>query len=208
MDVLLIVENIGIASAAVSGFLFAVRKGCDWLGIFIAAFLTALGGGIMRDVLVGRPVYAFTHYLPVINVLVMMTFAILMKFYKVSKHESLEKKPLFIMTDAIDVISFSIVGAMVALQFDYNVFGVVLVAFCNGVGGGILRDVLLNEVPWFLRTGLYGTISMAVGFGYFLMHQIGATNIVFVMILFVLGVIFRMFAYYKAWHLPEVRYDK
>ena len=54
MESFLIVEYIGIISASISGFLFAVRRACDLLGIFIAAFLTALGGGIMRDVLVGR----------------------------------------------------------------------------------------------------------------------------------------------------------
>ncbi len=208
VDILLILENIGIASAAVSGFLFAVRKKCDWLGIFIASFLTALGGGILRDMIVGRPIYSFTHYLPVINVIVMIIFCGVMKFYKVSKHEKIEKKPLFIMSDAIDFVSFSIVGAMVALHYEYNIFGVILVAFCNGVGGGILRDVLLNEIPWMLHTGLYGTISMLVGFIYFFMDKFDATNIYFVMLLFTAGVVFRMFAYYKSWHLPEVRYEK
>ena len=74
VDILLILENIGIASAAVSGFLFAVRKKCDWLGIFIASFLTALGGGILRDMIVGRPIYSFTHYLPGLNVIIMIIF--------------------------------------------------------------------------------------------------------------------------------------
>ena len=69
MESFLIVEYIGIISASISGFLFAVRRACDLLGIFIAAFLTALGGGIMRDVLVGRELYSFTHYMPVLLVL-------------------------------------------------------------------------------------------------------------------------------------------
>ena len=202
MTALLVTEYIGIASAALSGFLFGVKKGCDWLGIFVAAFLTALGGGILRDMLVGRPVYSFTHYMPVSIVIVMLVLAILLKLHR--KREQLESTFLFIMTDAVDVISFSIVGAMVALQFDYNVYGVVLLAFCNGVGGGILRDVLLNEVPWFFRTGLYGTISMGVGLIYFFMAMAGLTHIVWIMTLFTLGVIFRLVAYYRNWHLPTV----
>lgn len=202
MDVLLLTEYIGISSAALSGFLFAVKKQCDWLGIFIGAFLTALGGGIVRDVLVGRAVYSFTHYIPVSLVIGVMLLAIFFKLYKNS--ELLENKFIFILTDAIDVISFSIVGAMVALRFEYNIFGVVLVAFCNGVGGGILRDILLNEVPWLLKTGLYGTISMCVGLVYFFMDMAELTNIYYVMTLFAFGVIFRMFAYYKSWHLPTL----
>ncbi|CZE48280.1 trimeric intracellular cation channel family protein [Campylobacter geochelonis] len=205
MDALLLNEYIGIASAALSGFFFAVKKECDWLGIFIAAFLTALGGGIMRDVLVGRPVYSFTHYMPVVLVISMMLLAIFLKLYK--KRQHLEDKFIFIFTDAIDVVSFSIVGSIVSLQYGYNIFGVVLVAFANGVGGGILRDVLLNEVPWLLRTGLYGSISMAIGFIYYFMHMAGFTNMTCVMALFTFGIIFRMVAYYKKWHLPTLKED-
>ena len=57
MSLILFVEYVGIASAALSGFLFAVKRECDWLGVFLSAFLTALGGGIVRDMLVGRAVY-------------------------------------------------------------------------------------------------------------------------------------------------------
>lgn len=200
MDILLLTEYIGIASAALSGFLFGVKKGCDLLGLFIASFLTALGGGVVRDILVGREIYSFTHYFPVIIVLSVFCLAIFLKLYR-DKH-NLEKKFIFIMTDAVDVISFSIVGSIVALQYDFNIFGVILVAFCNGVGGGILRDVLLNEVPWMLSTGLYGTISMLVGLMYYVMFLIGWTNIYFVMMLFAFGIILRLIAYYRSWHLP------
>lgn len=200
MDILLLTEYIGIASASLSGFLFGVKKGCDLLGLFIASFLTALGGGVLRDVLVGRDIYSFTHYIPVLIVIVVFVLAIILRLYK-NKH-NLEKKFIFIATDAVDVISFSIVGSIVALQFEFNVFGVVLVAFCNGVGGGILRDVLLNEVPWLLSTGLYGTISMVVGLIYYGLDLLGWTNIYFVMSLFAFGIIFRLVAHYRSWHLP------
>ena len=205
MESFLLAEYVGIASAALSGFLFGIKRGCDWLGVFIAAFLTALGGGLMRDVIVGRPAYSFTHYVPVLIVLGVMAAAIALRLHH-EERRGLERKFIFIFTDAIDVISFSIVGAMVASEFELNVFGVVLVAFANGVGGGILRDVLLNEVPWFFKTGLYGTISMLVGFAYFAMDMINIVNIYTTMALLFAGVIFRMFAYYKGWHLPQINY--
>lgn len=200
-EILLITEDIGIASASLSGFLFAVRKECDYLGIFLSAFLTALGGGIVRDVLVGRAVYSFTHYIPVSLVIAVVVLAAI--FGAQTKRDNLEKKFIFILTDAVDVVSFSIVGAMVAVAYGYNIYGVVLVAFVNGVGGGILRDILLNEVPWLLRTGLYGTISLSVGLAYFILHILGLTNIFCVMSLFALGLIFRLVAYYRGWHLPN-----
>ncbi len=203
MDIILFIEYIGIASAALSGFLFAVKKGCDWLGLFIAAFLTALGGGIIRDLLVGREVYSFTHYMPVIIVIVVLLISRFFKVYK--KSEQLEKKFIFIFADAIDFICFSIVGAIIAIEVGFNVFGVAIVAFCNGVGGGILRDILLNEVPWFMRTGLYGTISFGVGITYYLLYMIGLNTISYTIFLLALGIAIRMLAYYKKWQLPPLR---
>jgi thioredoxin-disulfide reductase len=201
MEVFLLAEYIGIASAALSGFLFAVKRNCDWLGIFLSAFLTALGGGFMRDAIVSRPPYSFTHYLPCIIVIVVIVIAGVIKLHKKT---DLEKKFLFITSDAVDLVSFSIVGSIVALQFGYNIFGVVMLAFCNAIGGGILRDVLLNEVPWFLRTGLYATVSMVIGVLYFVMDFLNLTNIFFVMGLFCFGIVFRLVAYYKSWHLPKI----
>ncbi|WP_169975033.1 MULTISPECIES: TRIC cation channel family protein [unclassified Campylobacter] len=201
MDVFLIVEVVGIASAALSGFYFAIRKNCDWLGIFVAGFLTALGGGLMRDAIVSRPPYSFTNYLPGLIVVVILIAAALLKLHK---REDLETKFLFITTDAFGIVSFSIVGAIVALEYNFNFFGVTMLALCNGVGGGILRDILLNEVPWFLKTGLYATVCLSVGTVYYFMDYFGFTNIYWVMLLFTFGVVFRLLAYYRGWHLPRL----
>ena len=92
-----------------------------------------------------------------------------------------------------------------ALQFGYNVFGVVLLALCNGVGGGMIRDVLFNEVPWCLKTGLYATVSIVVGLIYFAMDYAGFTSVFWVMGLFAFGVMFRLAAYYLGWHLPTLQ---
>lgn len=206
MTALLFVEYIGIASASLSGYLYAVKKECDLLGIFLACFLTALGGGILRDILVGRDLYSFTHYMPVSIVLVMMIGAYIFKAH--TKHESLGRSMVFVFTDAVDVVSFSIVGAMVAIEYGYNIYGVILVALANGVGGGILRDMLYNEVPWFMRTGFYGTVSLAVGFIYFFMDKFEFNSMFWIMVLFALGTVFRMIAYKKNWHLPKIDEDR
>lgn len=204
MNLILFVEYVGIASAALSGFLFAVKKGCDWLGVFLSAFLTALGGGIVRDMLVSRPIYSFTHYIPIIIVIVMLVISYNLHLH--SRRDGLEKKFIFIFADAIDMVIFSIVGAMIACEYGYNVFGAAMMAFCNGVGGGILRDILLNEVPWFLRTGLYGTISMGVGASYYALHVSGlGGGILVVFALLAAGITLRMFAYYRGWSLPALK---
>ncbi len=91
MEAFLFAEYVGIASASLSGFLFGIRRGCDWLGVFLAAFLTALGGGLIRDVIVGRPAYSFTHYIPVCIVLSVMILAFLLKFHQKDRN-NLDKK--------------------------------------------------------------------------------------------------------------------
>ncbi len=202
MSIILMIEYIGIASAALSGFLFAVKKECDWLGISVSAFLTALGGGVIRDILVDRDIYAFTHYLPVTVMMVMVIIAILLKLHR---RAQIESRFVFIFTDALDMICFSIVGAMVAAAHGYNIFGIAIVAFCNGVGGGILRDILLNEVPWFMRTGLYGTISIGVGVLYCGLYASALATIPMILLLLAAGVCFRMLAYYRNWHMPMPR---
>ncbi len=205
MEIFLIPEYIGIASASLSGFLFAVRRGCDWLGIFLSAFLTALGGGLIRDAVVGRAPYSFTHYMPVLIVLAVFILAALCALHK-NHREGLENRPIFIISDAIDLVSFSIVGAIVALEYGLNFFGVIFIAFANGCGGGILRDILLNEVPWLLKTGFYGTISFGVGAIYFVMHLLGFTDIWWIFALFGVGVAWRVVAFYGGWSLPQINY--
>lgn len=201
MDVFWIAESIGIASSALSGYFFAVRKNCDWLGILVAAALTALGGGLMRDAIVSRPPYSFTHYSPGLIVIGVIVIAIM---FKLHRREDMEHKFIFITSDAFGLVSFSIVGAIVGIEFGYNIFGILALALCTGVGGGAMRDILLNEVPWFLRTGLYATVSIVIGLMYYGLHAAGLTGIFWVMTLFVFGVVFRLLAYYKGWHLPTL----
>lgn len=199
INIVLLSEYIGIASAALSGFYFGVAKKCDFLGIFISSFLTALGGGILRDITVGRPLYSFTHYMPCSIVIAVMTLAIILKLHK---NDRIKTHAAFVFTDAIDVVAFSIVGSIVAIEYDYNVFGVIAIGFINGVCGGLLRDIILNEVPWFLLSGLYGSVAILISAIYYVLHLIGiADNIVTFMCLLSFGIAFRMLAYYRKWNL-------
>ncbi|PSM53036.1 UPF0126 domain-containing membrane protein [Campylobacter blaseri] len=202
LAIFLIPEYIGIASASVSGFLFAAKRNCDWLGVFVSALLTALGGGFMRDTIVSRPLYSFTHYMPCTIVIIML---ILSALFKLQRRSDIDKKFIYVATDAIDIVSFSIVGSIIALEYNLNIFGVAMIALCNGVGGGILRDILFNEVPWFLKTGLYGTISIVVGLCYFFMNYFGINSIIAILMLLVFGVVFRLLAYYMNWGLPKLK---
>ena len=112
-----IAEYIGIIAFAISGFFVAVRSKLDFLGVLISVFLTALGGGILRDIAVDKTPYTFTHNIPAIIIIIVMVLLILFKFHK---RNSIENRPLFIVSDSIGLISFSITGALIAIEQDLN----------------------------------------------------------------------------------------
>jgi len=155
-----VAEYIGIIAFASSGFFVAVRNKLDFLGTLISVFLTALGGGLIRDIAVDKTPYTFTHNMPALTILIVMILLILFKF---QKKDSIENKPLFILSDSIGLISFSITGALVAIEAGLNLTGVLALAFVTAVGGGIIRDVIINEIPFVLKTGFYGTIALLIG---------------------------------------------
>lgn len=196
-----IADFVGTIAFGLSGFLVATRDRLDLLGIFIASFLTALGGGILRDTVADRTPYAFSHLLPTILVIFVIIFAIIFRLHKKSE---LENKTYFVISDSIGLISFSITGALVGLMADFNVFGIVMLSLSTAVGGGIMRDVLLNRVPVVLTSELYGTISIIVGVLVFILDKLEQINNTSLLFVFFLGLSFRLVAYYKKWHLPKI----
>ncbi|MBN2825810.1 MAG: TRIC cation channel family protein [Campylobacterales bacterium] len=194
-----IAEYIGIIAFAISGFFVAIRNKLDLLGILIATFLTALGGGIMRDVIVDRTPYTFSHDAPALVVILVL---IVLITFKLHTKTSIENRFLFLLSDSIGLVSFSITGALIALEYHLNFTGVLALAFITAVGGGITRDVIINEVPFVFKSGFYGTVALIVGFLMFLLDRLSLINVYTLSMLLLAGVILRMVAYYKKWSIP------
>ena len=194
-------EIIGTLAFALSGFYVAIKDRLDLLGIFIASFLTALGGGLVRDTIAGRLPYTFTHLLPSILVIGVLVLSIALKLHR---RNEIEKKLYFIISDTLGLVSFSISGALVGLQVGFNFFGVILLALLTAVGGGVMRDILLNRVPILLTSEFYGTVSLLVGTILFVLHQWNIEGLLPLSLVFLVSVILRLVAYYKQWHLPKI----
>jgi uncharacterized membrane protein YeiH len=190
-----ITDIIGIIAFAISGFIIGVRNGLDLLGITISAFLTALGGGIIRDVLAGRPVYSFTDIIPGSIVLAVLVVGI---FFKLHRFD-FEKNDLFLISDSIGLVSFSISGTIVALNSGFNIYGVVFLALITAVGGGMIRDVLINKIPFILKENFYGSVSIFVSV---FLYVFGTYDVMIILIL-IMGVIIRIIAHKKNWKLPS-----
>jgi len=196
-----IAEYIGIIAFTTSGFFVAVRNKLDLLGVLVATFLTALGGGIARDIAADKTPFTFSHDYPATVVLGVLILLILFKFHK---RNSIENKPLFILSDSIGLISFSISGALIAIESNFNLTGVMSLAFLTAVGGGIARDVILNEVPFVLKTGFYGTIALLIGLILYLLNLYYIISFTSIAILFATALTLRIIAYYKKWAIPFV----
>lgn len=201
MTTLELADIIGIISFALSGFLIAIHYKLDILGVFISAFLTALGGGVIRDAIAGRTPYIFSHDLPIIVVVATVVIALIFKLHKIS---NLEGKTAFILFDAIGLSSFAITGSLVAIESDFNFLGVIILAFLTAVGGGTTRDVLINKMPFILVSEFYATVAMFIGVVIFILNSLNQINLFNLTIVFVVGTIFRLLAYYKKWHLPKL----
>ena len=201
MSALEIADIIGIICFALSGFLMAVHHKLDILGVFIASFLTALGGGMIRDALADRTPYVFTTNLPVILVVGTVLISLLFKLHKI---DDLEGKTAFIISDAVGLVSFSITGSIVAIQNELNFLGALILAFLTAVGGGTIRDILINRVPSILVSEFYATVALIIASIMFILEEFNLINVPSIMIVFAFGVALRLLAYYKNWHLPKL----
>jgi len=196
-----VAEYIGIIAFAISGFLVGVRNKLDLLGVFISVFLTAFGGGLIRDVIASKAPYTFTHTAPALLVVVLL---VIMIYIKLHQKEGIENKAVFIISDSIGLVSFSISGALVALEVSYNLTGIMALSFITAVGGGITRDVIINEVPFVLKTGFYGSVALLIGFTIFTISLLNVVNYFTLTLIFLAGVFLRLIAYYKKWSLPVI----
>ena len=201
MSLLHIADLIGIVSFALSGMLIAIRNKLDLLGIILLSFLPALGGGIMRDTIALRLPYSLVNSLPSIVVILTIILAFILKLHK---KENIERKNIFIISDSIGLVSFSIAGALVGVELDFNLFGVTILALITATGGGIIRDMIINQVPLILKQDFYGSIAILVGCSIYFFDQFDLINTTAIIVIFVTTLILRIVAYYKQWHLPSI----
>jgi len=196
-----VAEYIGTIAFAMSGFFVATRVKLDFLGVLISVFLTAFGGGIIRDIIADKIPFAFSNTMPGVMVLSIMILLILFRFHK---KESIENKSWFIFSDSIGLVSFSITGALIALESGLNLTGVLALSFATAVGGGITRDIIINEVPFVFKTGFYGTVALLVGLLMYMLDMFELLSFYPILGVFVLGVSVRVLAYYRKWSIPLI----
>lgn len=194
-------DIIGITAFSVSGFLIATKNNLDILGILIASALTALGGGIIRDAILSASPFAFTSLYPALTLFFTLLVVYVFKLYKMP---SLERKWIFVISDTVGLVAFSITGAILAINADYNFFGIVILSFITAVGGGVTRDIMINQVPTVLISDFYGSIAIIVALMLGTLELLDILNEISLLIVATISIIIRLVAYKYNWNLPKL----
>lgn len=207
-----IIEFIGTVAFALSGAVVAIKKRMDIFGVIILALSTAIGGGIMRDLIVGNtPPNSFQH--PFFGVVAIVVSIII--FYYVAYHERKVKKldldqliDYLNFFDAIGLGAFTVNGIAVAYEAGYtSIFLLLTTGALTGVGGGVIRDILADTMPFILTRHIYALASLVGGLVCIILAEYCHLRLSIAMIIGAVVVVsLRMIAVKYKWNLPRIDY--
>lgn len=192
---------IGITAEGVTGALAAGRERMDLFGVIMVALVTALGGGSIRDVLLGNYPLVWVRdpeyvVLVVVAAIITVSVAGLMKYFR----------QLFLVLDALGLAVFSILGAQLALRMELGVVIAVVAAVVTGVAGGIMRDLLCDRIPLVFREELYASVSVIAALLFVGLLHLGVAEHVTTIVTIVVALTLRLLAMQFHWRLPIFEY--
>ena len=206
---LLVLELIGTCAFAISGAVLGITKRFDIFGVIFSGIITALGGGTVRDLLLGNlPPAMFRNYIYLIFAVAtcLLTFIIASILKNKFSENIVVIDKVNNIFDAIGLGVFTIVGMNVAINsgFADNFFFVVFLGMTTGCGGGIVRDAIVGEVPFVLRKRVYAVASIAGGIVYYVMYimfdqGVVISAVVGITLIFALRILASVFK----WDLPK-----
>lgn len=189
-------DIIGIIAFAATGAITAGKKDMDVFGGLVLAFVTGIGGGTLRDMMLGTP--AFWLNQPIYIAACFAGFFIV--YFFLWRFKDIPRATIKLV-DAVGLAVFTMMGTQKALDFAYPASVAVMMGLLTGCGGGLIRDVLANDIPLILRRNkLYATASLAGGLAYVLVDGWSSLAAMILCILTVL--IIRIGALFLNWRLP------
>ncbi|NGP18332.1 trimeric intracellular cation channel family protein [Devosia aurantiaca] len=200
---LLIGFYIAITAEAMTAALAAGRRNMDWFGVCLIACVTALGGGTMRDILLDHYplVWVANPY-----VLLLVCGAALLTIPLARLVERLRWP--FLLLDALGLVVFTVIGCNIGIEAGVHPIIVIVAGMVTGTAGGILRDVLCNDIPLIFQGELYASVSMIAGIVYYLGLTGGVQQDLMAILAMVLGFALRVLAIAFKWEMPKFVYDR
>lgn len=198
-----VIFYIATAAEAMTAALAAGRRKMDWFGVCLLACVTALGGGTIRDLFLDHyPLYWVRN--PYILLLVCGAALATIAMARVVD----KLRWPFLLLDGIGLVVFTIIGCQVAIEIGAHPLIVLVAGMVTGIFGGILRDVLCNDVPLVFRGELYATVSLVTGAIYYFGVTAGIPSDLVILVALAVGFPLRMLAIIKKWEMPKFVYDK
>lgn len=207
--IILIFGIIGTIAFSVSGALIAIENKLDLFGVIILGVLTACGGGLFRDVMIGKEIVMFSEYwYPIIAASVSLVVFIVMYLIKDTSWENSSiYKVFYNITDSLGLGTFVIVGAGVAMISHVdNIFPIIFYAVLTACGGGMIRDILVCKIPAIFRKHIYAIAAIIGALIYYGLSLIKAPVIFNTLLTVVTVVLIRYLAFKFQWSLPKVHF--
>lgn len=206
---ILIIELLGIIACTVSGAILAIKKRFDIFGVIVLGVVTAVGGGALRDIVLGifplvmfkKPIYVLFAFITSLVVFLVMAVASV----------KVEEKKEFLIElinffDAIGLGVFAVIGTNTAIINGYadNAFLSVFVGVCTGIGGGMLRDILAQRVPLVLYKEIYASAALAGSVMYYCMYLNHCSAFISVTSAITVTILIRVVSLYYHLGLPKL----
>ena len=207
--IMVIIENVGLIAFAISGAVVAAKKDMDLFGINLLAMVTATGGGLIRDVIIDRipPVMFVSPSLTIIT-LITANIAFIVMYLKKPMPKGITPvyDQLLFWLDTLGLAAFTVDGAFTGIHSQYsdNLFLVTFLGVITGIGGGLIRDVLADKVPYVLIKHVYAIACIAGSIVTVVLWKFTQSELISSLAGFFTIVILRFLAMHFEWNLPTV----
>lgn len=198
-----LIDIIGTAAFSISGVFAAMEKRLDIFGIFIVAFMTAIGGGTIRDVIIGNLPVSWirtNNY----SIVIFLSAAIAMLFYKVIN----DYEKILMFFDSIGLGFFTVLGIQKGIEFGYAPGLCIALGTITACFGGLIRDIALNDIPHIFHKEIYATACIAGGLLYFLLQRTSLDSTILDAICIAFIVVLRLIAVRYNWSLPGISFSR
>ncbi|QZT37847.1 trimeric intracellular cation channel family protein [Halosquirtibacter xylanolyticus] len=198
MDLIYILDLIGTMAFAISGTLSAMEKRFDLFGALFIAFLTAVGGGTVRDCLIGStPV----TWMQTPNYILAIVLGVLVTI--IFKRDVLRLKKTLFLFDTIGIAIFTVIGIEKGLDFGLPAYSAIMMGVSTAVVGGALRDVFCNDIPLIFHREVYATACLIGGILYAVLHYWGCNENLIIPLTTATIIIIRLLSVKYNWSLPK-----
>lgn len=207
--IILLVEIVGIVAFAVSGSVVAIERGLDIFGVALIGVLTALGGGVIRDIILGIfPPIMFTYKIYTVTAVIASLLVFTIAFVDKDRfYRNVEKIDRTVnVFDAVGIGLFAVTAVQRCIQHGYgdNAFLCIFMAMTTCIGGGIIRDLLCQRLPAVLRKRIYALATIAGGALYYYLFKYGCDRDVAMIIGAGTTIAIRLLATKFKWNMPRI----